>query len=264
MKILIMTDIEGISGVDDWEQVHRHGWEGEEKARERLMADTNAAVEGAIRAGADTVYVVDGHGSGKNFIPGRLDPRATQISVAEYLDIFAREKIDACLEIGIHAKPGTTHAFLEHVQSSKNWFAYRVNGVDYGEIAQGALYAGAYDVPFVMLSGDDAVCREGRELFGSNLACAEVKRGISWKKAESIDFEEAETRIRDAVEDGIRRRAEFKPFKLPLPLTIEVTFLRADICEEYMEMYPQLERIDSRTLRRISPEVKTYKDVLLY
>ena len=264
MKILIMTDIEGISGVDNWEQVHRSGWDGAEKARERLMADTNAAIEGAARAGADTIYVVDGHGSGNSFIKELLDPRATQISVAEYVDIFAREKIDACLEIGVHAKPGTTGAFLEHVQSSKNWFVYRLNGVDYGEIAQGALYAGMNGVPFVCVSGDDATCREARAMFGENLPCAEVKRGISWREAKSIDLNEAEAKITAAVEEGIRRRAEFEPFKLPLPLTIEVTFLRADICEDYLAQHPHLERVDSRTLRRISDKVITYKDVLLY
>ena len=54
MTVLIMTDIEGICGVDLWEQVHT----GAEFARERLMADTNAAIEGAFLAGADKVYVV--------------------------------------------------------------------------------------------------------------------------------------------------------------------------------------------------------------
>lgn len=264
MTVLIMTDIEGICGVDLWEQVHKSDWTGAEFARERLMADTNAAIEGAFLAGADKVYVVDGHGSGTNFKPELLDKRATQITVSEYNDIFSREKIDAHLEIGVHAKPGTTNAFLEHVQSSRDWFSYRVNGCDYGEIAMSALFAGAYNVPFVMVSGDDATCREARELLGENVATASVKRGISWKRAESIDFKEAEKRIRDAAEEGIRKRSDIAPFKLSLPLTIEVTFLRADICEEYLEKFPNLERVDSRTLRRVASEIKTYRDVLLY
>lgn len=264
MTVLIMTDIEGICGVDLWEQVHKEGWSGYEFAKERLMADTNAAVEGAHRAGADKIYVVDGHGSGTNFKPELLDKRATQITVPEFIDILAKEKIDAYLEVGVHAKPGTANAFLEHTQSSKHWFAYRVNGVEYGEIVQSALYAGAYDIPFVMVSGDDATCREAKECIGENVAVAEVKRGLSWKRAESLPFEEGEKLIRDAAEDGIRRRREIKPFKVSLPMTIEVTFLRADICEEYLEKFPILERVDSRTLRRTVNEIKTYKDVLLY
>lgn len=263
MTVLIMTDLEGISGVDQWEQVHQHNWEGEELAFRRLMADTNAAVEGAVRAGADKIYVVDGHGSGKNFIPGLLDSRATQLSGPEFCDIFKREKIDAYLEIGLHAKPGTPGAFLEHVQSSASWFAFRINGQDYGELAQGALFAGAYNVPFVMISGDNVVCQEARQCLGEKVACAEVKRGFSWKRAESIDWQEAEARIRDAAEDGIRRRAEIEPFRLPLPLTIEVTFLRADICEQVAQDRPDLERVDSRTLRRVSEQIETYYDVLL-
>ncbi|MBQ6698111.1 MAG: M55 family metallopeptidase [Oscillospiraceae bacterium] len=55
MNVLILTDLEGISGVDYKEQVHDTNSDGYKYACERLMADTNAAVEGAKRAGADKV-----------------------------------------------------------------------------------------------------------------------------------------------------------------------------------------------------------------
>ena len=64
MNVVIMTDLEGISGVDSIANIMDKG-EPYRYACERLMADTNAAVEGAIKAGAQNVYVIDGHGGGQ-------------------------------------------------------------------------------------------------------------------------------------------------------------------------------------------------------
>ena len=64
MKILLMTDLEGISGVNTIEKVSDEGTPGHRFALERLMLDVNAAVDGAFRGGATDVYVKDGHGGG--------------------------------------------------------------------------------------------------------------------------------------------------------------------------------------------------------
>ena len=70
MKVFIETDLEGISGVSTAEMVAG----SDRYALERLMADTDAAVRGALDAGAERVFVLDGHGGGRNFLPGLLDP----------------------------------------------------------------------------------------------------------------------------------------------------------------------------------------------
>lgn len=261
MNVLIMTDLEGISGVDYKDQVHDTASDGYKYACERLMADTNAAVEGAKRAGADMVYVVDGHGAGGNFIDTMLDPRATHISYREFDRMLEDVQIDAYLQIGAHAMPHTPKAFLSHVMSSARWYNYRINGVCYGEIVMTALYAGMHGVPCVMVSGDSAACAEARSCIGENIACAEVKRGLKWTRAESIDLDKAQELIRDAAEDGIRRRKEIKLFTVPLPATFRLEFLRADICDDFVDEKPCLTRIDARTVERVAKEIKTYGDV---
>jgi hypothetical protein len=45
MNIMIMTDLEGISGVDRIEMVSEKGTPGHRFALERLMLDVNAAIE---------------------------------------------------------------------------------------------------------------------------------------------------------------------------------------------------------------------------
>ena len=56
MRIYIITDLEGISGVDSIDMMDENS-EGYKLACERLMSDTNAAIEGAFAGGADKVYV---------------------------------------------------------------------------------------------------------------------------------------------------------------------------------------------------------------
>ncbi len=55
MNVLIMTDLEGISGIDKIEMVLEIGSPGHKFALERLMLDVNAAVAGAFEGGAANV-----------------------------------------------------------------------------------------------------------------------------------------------------------------------------------------------------------------
>ena len=75
MKIYIHTDLEGVSGIDNIEMMARDHERHEEAVR-NLMADLNAAVDGAFAGGADHVTVLDSHGGGGNFILDLLDERA--------------------------------------------------------------------------------------------------------------------------------------------------------------------------------------------
>ena len=51
MKVLIAADMEGVSGVVDWEQViPGHG--EYDRFRRLMTGDVNAAVRGAVEAGA--------------------------------------------------------------------------------------------------------------------------------------------------------------------------------------------------------------------
>ena len=75
-KIYIHTDLEGISGIDRCEMVSDTAVPNYRYSIERLMADVNAAVDGAFLGGADHVTVLDSHGGGGNFDLSLLDARA--------------------------------------------------------------------------------------------------------------------------------------------------------------------------------------------
>ncbi len=260
MKVMIMTDLEGITGVDSIDMMDTEG-EGYKKACLYLADDINAAVKGCFEGGADTVYVVDGHGGGKNLDHSLVDPRAHVCVGKEWTDLIESGKVDVYMEVGCHAMPGTINGFLDHTQNSKMIFTYAYNGVPRGEIFQGAAYVGVYGIPFVMVSGDLAACSEGRALLG-DIEIAPVKYGIGRNTARSVSFDEAHTMIQNAAKNGCLRHKSITPYKVTLPMEIRVTFYRSDFCE-IRGVGRGRERLDARTSRRIVNEIHTYADMML-
>ena len=259
MKVQIVTDLEGISLVDSIDMMDRKS-EGYRFACHRLMLDANAAIQGAIDAGADEIIVTDGHGGGGNFIEGELDPRATQYW--DYEDKSLYKDCVACLHIGLHAKPGTLNGFLDHVQSSLAYTNYYVNGKKCGELVQNALFCGSCGVPVVMVSGDEAACAEAAETI-EGIECAVVKRGIGRNRAECISSEEALERIRIAAYNGVKKAASIKPYTVEFPATIKLEFPRSDYCEKHLEYYSQYTRVDARTIVHTIDKIVTFLDLTL-
>jgi len=247
MKIYIVTDLEGISGIDSMEMMQTDSPQYDYCLR-RLMADTNTAVDGAFTGGADEVAVWDGHSKGTNFIPGMLDSRALKIGgkFVESLDI----SFDAIMFVGTHAMAGTLNGFLDHTQNSKRWYNYYVNGRKTGEIGQWGIIAGHYDIPVIMVSGDQAACVEAGQFFGP-VECAVVKYGIGRNKAMLVDEEEALKRIREAARKSISRIGEVRVYKPLLPLDIKLELYRSDYCDE-LSTIQGVERIDARMVRKIA------------
>ncbi|MBQ4051936.1 MAG: M55 family metallopeptidase [Oscillospiraceae bacterium] len=257
-SVLIITDLEGISGVYTIDQIFE---ETEYKeACKLLIADTNAAVDGAFAAGAEKVYVVDGHGSGKNFPENALDPRAIRVGVPEMHDVI--HEIGAVMQVGAHAKSGTMLGFLDHTQSSATIHNYCYNGVPCGEMEQIGIYTGYYGIPNVMLSGDRTACEEAEKSF-PGIRTAAVKIADSRNHAVCLHQSEALGLIRQAACDGFRARGEIAPFRFPVPFTVEVEYNRADYCEAVIASNPAIERVDARTARQVKNTVTDFYSVLL-
>ncbi len=261
MNVMIMTDLEGISGVDKIEMVSDVGTPGHRFALERLMLDLNAAIEGAFEGGATSVYVEDGHGGGNNFIKEMLDPRAVQLNSSSWNEMIRAGQINAYMEVGAHAMAGTINGFLDHTQSSKVWYNYIVNGRRCGEIVQGAIFTGAFNVPFVMVSGDEAACVEAKSFLG-DIECAVVKYGVGRNRARLIDLDESLNRIKTAACEGMKLIGKIKPYKPLFPLEIKLELYRSDMCDGLVERCAGVERIDARSVRKLVHKVEYYRDIL--
>ncbi len=258
MKIYIHTDLEGISGIDCIEMMSksdpRHQF-----ARERLMADLNAAIEGVFEGGATEVMVVDRHGGANNFIPELLDKRVTVDHKLNDLWTGALdETFDGTIIIGAHAMAGTMNAFLDHTQSSLKGFNYYINGKRTGEIGQWATMCAHFKVPVLMVSGDEAACAEARAFLGP-VETAVVKRAIGRNRAECVDLAEAERRIREAAKRAMSLVGKAKLYTPILPMEIIEEYTRTDYADAVADK-PGVERLDARRLRKIS---HSYLDIFI-
>src|SRR4030042_2911261 len=132
LKVLISVDMEGITGVVNWEDVDREG-KDYDLFRKIMTEETNAAIEGALDAGATEIIVRDAHSTARNILPDLLNPKARLIrdwsgefkSMVEGID----KSFSAVIFIGYHAKAGTEDAVLEHTMSSKNITDISINGI---------------------------------------------------------------------------------------------------------------------------------------
>lgn len=247
MKIYIVTDLEGISGVCLFEQTRDRDPALYEEARRLLMGEVNAAVQGCIDGGANEVVVLDGHGGGFNFIPEEMHPRADFITGPQRPQplVGLDETFDAVLCVGFHAKMGTENGILHHTQSSRRESRYWYNGIEMGEIGQVAIIAGHYNVPVVMVTGDRAACDEARELLGESIITVAVKEGYSRHCARMIPPKRARELIRRGAAEAVNRVQECEPFKLSLPIEGKLQVGSKEIADQIEVQRAQ--RIDDRT-----------------
>jgi D-amino peptidase len=251
MKIYIMTDLEGVSGVDNYDMIQPDNPRFEE-SRLRLTEDVNAAVAGAFEGGATEVMVLDGHHKGYgNIIWEKIDPRATK---DERPNKNWWSSLDSTFGgtffVGAHAMAGTMNAFLDHTQSSLSWYDYYVNGRKFGEIGQWALCAGHFGVPLVMVAGDDAAVVEAYQFFNP-VETAAVKRGVGRMSAVLVDLAEAHCRIRDAAGAAMSHVGKAKPFTTALPAEIILDLMRTEHADSHAKE-PGVERVGPRRVRKIA------------
>src|SRR5688572_26336593 len=220
LKVFISVDMEGLAGVVTGSDLSATGPDYSH-FRAIMAGETNAAIEGAFRAGATDVLVRDSHGSKQNLLPGDVDPRARLLRGQSTGPKNMMEGIDATFDavvfIGYHAKAGTPNAILEHT-STGNVIDLSINGVSLPEGGYNAIVAGLDGVPVVFASGDRALVDQLRGLLGPIDAVA-VKEEIG-DASIGLSPQQARDQIRAGVEQAVRGRSRFKPYKMTGPYTM--------------------------------------------
>ena len=166
VKVLIISDMEGVAGICRWEQVSA-GRSGYEEGRRLYTEELNATVRGAFAGGATEVVVMDCHGAGgdwsfNSLIPEALDPRCefvVQHEWTEYTEML-EQGCDVALFVGQHARAGAERGVLSHTVSSTQWRNLRFNGTLVGEVGINAALCGTWGTPVALVTGDDVVCDE--------------------------------------------------------------------------------------------------------
>jgi D-amino peptidase len=250
MRVYISVDMEGVAGVVHEDQTDpvdpRHA--GDYNRFRRLMtAEANAAVEGAVTAGARTVLVNDSHWLMRNLLAEELHPAAELLSGGPKLRSMVEgveTGFDAALFIGYHARAGVQHATIDHTYTSRVYEA-RLNGQPVGELAINAAMAGTYGVPIALVSGDQALAAEARAVLGESVETVIVKRAVGRFSARSVSPAESCRRIREGAAAALGRT--HRPLVLPRPIRLEVDFQLTQMAD-MAELVPGSKRTGGRTV----------------
>ncbi|MGQ0569270.1 MAG: M55 family metallopeptidase [Armatimonadota bacterium] len=254
MKVYIATDMEGISGIVDRAQISPPGVDLR-RGRNLLTEDTNAAIRGALAAGATEVVVSSGHGGNgmRNIIDENLHPAAwlvsgdTRRSMTEGMD----ETFSAVVLIGFHTRHGLS-GVLDHTITARDIQEIRVHGRPIGEIGLYGLAAGHLGVPVVLVTGDDRLVAETQEWFPWAVPVV-VKYAIGRHAARLMHPARAQQLIEQKTTEALRNLGSMKPLKAPEPVVVDVQFKRTAHADE-ADRIPGVERVDDCTVRGRTPD----------
>jgi len=259
MKILIAADMEGISGVTNWNQVTQGHFEYP-RFRLIMTEDVNAAIRGAYAGGATQVVVTDGHGSGSNILIESLDPRASlnsgNTSPFAMVQGIETGDFDGVIFVGYHARAGTHRGILAHTWSSQRVANVWLNEVVMGEYGLNAALCGHYGAPVVMITGDQTAGAQATELLGK-LEIVEVKQATSFSSAECLIPQIAQKLIEGAAQLALERLVTGnvpQPFVIAEPVTGRVEFRFVEMADRASRL-PGAIRINGTTIEFTSPDM---------
>ena len=261
MKILIAVDMEGITGVVHWDQVYPDHPEYPRFCK-LMTGDVNAAIRGTFAGGATSVIVTDGHNTGRNILIEELDPRATlnsgspsRLSMVQGVD----ENVDGVMFVGYHGRMGAVNAILDHTWSDERVSGLWINGQASGEAGLNGAVCGHFNVPVIMASGDQTLCAEVRELFGTRIEVAQVKKAVSRMSAEclppTVTARLIEETARRAVINLKSKKAP-KPLKVTKPINLTVKFEQSEMADKAALM-PNATRTMERRVEYVASDMVT-------
>jgi D-amino peptidase len=211
MRVVVCADMEGVSGIDRYEQCFP-SWAAQYRRGVRLLvADVRAVVQAAQEAGAQEILLADWHYLGRN-IPRAAFPevpvRRLWSAGRPLVGAQGMGRPDAAVLVGMHASAGNASGFLSH--TFWRGMAVLLDGRALPEAVLWALALGAADVPVAVLAGDQRAGEEARDLLPGVRTVA-VKAGVSRTRTILRPPEDARQELAEAVRGGLS--------DLPAPLT---------------------------------------------
>lgn len=246
MRLFMVADIEGLTGVYHWAQT-KPGQPAYREAQELLMGDLLAALEGAHAGGADEIVIYDMHESGRNIFTDRLPSYARHIVGKPPVlsgEFRMGESYDGLIMLGNHAMPFTENSVLCHAY----WMGdgmFSVNGINVGEIGMEALIAGQYGVPLLLVTGDLAAKTETLAL-SPDTRCAVVKEGAGYRNT-AVCYPACDTKkeIYRLAKDAAEHASQIAPVTLKAPYTLRIAFQGA--VRQEIRALPGMVAVDDKT-----------------
>jgi D-amino peptidase len=230
VKVFISFDMEGVAGIVDWAQCRPPGPPYEE-GRALLLGEVNAAIDGAMAAGATEIVCNDSHGAMNNLNPADLHGRAAYIAgrhKPRYMMEGLDDSFDAVFFVGYHGSISGESSVLSHTYNPSVISRVALNGVDCGESGINGLVALGHNVPVALITGDQVTIAEAAPFY-KHVEQVVVKGSISRFAAVQVHPEEAREMIYAGSEAAVQRLGAIPVPEIELPARLEVEFQTADM-----------------------------------
>src|SRR5436190_9349702 len=253
VKVLVISDMEGISGI-----VRPHQTDAShsmyEEGRRLYTEEINAAVRGARAGGATEVVVMDCHGAGSgndfnSLVPELLDPDCEFVVQEHWTEYtgFLEQGVDAALFVGMHPMAGTGDGVMNHTVSGRDWQNLWFNDTLVGETGINAALCGTWGCPVLLVTGDEASCREAKALLGGGLTTVAVKHGLSQTSARMIPPLRARRMIEEGARQALHDVGAVPAYDPGRPCEIKVEYKNTAAPDE-LRFRHGVERVDERRI----------------
>jgi D-amino peptidase len=257
MRVYVSVDMEGVSGIVHPEHT---GWGGRrhQEARALFTGELNAAVEGALQAGASEVLVCDSHSNGRNTVLEDLHPEAVVLWGRQNRTLGQvhgiDEGFDALVMVGFHAR-ASSRGVLNHTINSGVVHWMKLNGELQGEVDLNAAVAGHFGVPVAFVSGDDQVVAQTLERY-PDVETVVTHGWVGTYASRAIAPAKSRALVQAGVERSLGRLDGLRPFELPPPFTLEIGFKDTAMCEA-ATLIPGVDAIDAVSVRYTHDDLPT-------
>lgn len=225
MKVMILTDLEGPSGVNGRSDGIGNTIINPEIARRALVEEVNACCEGLLEVGADEIVVMDGHGGSNSIDIFQLHPAAYLYQHGGQNPVcWIDSSYDALVMIGAHSMQSAL-GHMSHSYYSHGISRMTLNGKEIGEIGMGAHLAAYFGVPLIMVSGDQFACREAENEVGPEVVTVQVKEAHSRYTAVNYPVAQVHRALREGAAMALKRLPEIPLVKQESSYEITLRFM---------------------------------------
>jgi D-amino peptidase len=232
VKVFISFDMEGVAGIVDWSQCQPPGQPYEE-GRQLLLGEVNAAIDGALEAGATEIVCNDSHGAMNNLDPAALHGRASYVA-GRHKPLYMMEgmdsSVDAVFFVGYHGSISGASSVLSHTYNPSVISKVSLNGAECGESGINALVALAHHAPVALITGDQQTITEGSP-FLKEAERIVVKQSITRFSAAQLHPADARERIAAGAARALRRLPTIGPPGITRPARLDIEVQTADMAQ---------------------------------
>ena len=234
MRFLIMTDIEGVTGVTTYLQAEKSQF-----GRDMLMNDLLAVIDGIRSEEHHEIVVYDMHTDGRNIDITQL-PKDVPVVMGKPINgqLYrgVGNQFDGLFLVGLHAMSKVPGAMLAH-SYLREYESIHINGELVGEIGVERALAGEQGIPLVFVSGDDKGCEEANQL-DSNIVTAVVKTSLGEDQALCKSAAYTRDLLKNAASMAVKCAKNIMPKKIMLPVKIQIKYSKCNYLDVMKELYP--------------------------